>query len=148
MTSTGRATHRTHLQSDRGKNRLVSLNLSGITGKTWLIAADRVRLVLRGRATNGNQDRRGEVFEPFGQKKEIIIGGYGKHIGDVELRFALECLDDLMEPLVRAKSALGPSANSGLVSNDAGVPRQSARVVPVPARIRLALNLEELYGNG
>jgi hypothetical protein len=55
-------------------------------------------------------------------KKEVIIGGYGKYIGDVELRFARECLDDLMGALVRAKSALGPSANSGLVSNDAGIP--------------------------
>jgi hypothetical protein len=55
-------------------------------------------------------------------KKEVIVGGYGKYIGDVELRFARECLDDLVETLVRAKSALGPSANSGLVFNGAGVP--------------------------
>jgi len=55
-------------------------------------------------------------------KKEVIVGGYGKYIGDVELRFARECLDDLMEALVRAKSALGPSANSELVSNGASVP--------------------------
>jgi hypothetical protein len=45
-------------------------------------------------------------------KKEVIIGGSGKYVGDVELRFARECLDDLMDALVRAKGALGPSANS------------------------------------
>jgi hypothetical protein len=59
-------------------------------------------------------------------KKEVIVGGYGKYIGDVELRFARECLDDLIEALVRAKGALEPSANS------ASVP--SATAVPTPER--------------
>src|SRR6266404_6264600 len=59
-------------------------------------------------------------------KKEVIVGGYGKYIGDVELRFARECLDDLIEALVREKGALEPSANS------ASVP--SATVVPAPER--------------
>jgi hypothetical protein len=59
-------------------------------------------------------------------KKEVIVGGYGKYIGDVELRFARECLDDLIEALFRAKGALEPSANS------ASVP--SATAVPAPER--------------
>ncbi len=67
-------------------------------------------------------------------KKEVIVGGYGKYIGDVELRFARECLDDLMEALVRAKSALEPSAHSELVSNGAPVPtpEPNGGAVPTP----------------
>ena len=61
-------------------------------------------------------------------KKEVIVGGYGKYIGDVELRFARECLDDLIEALVRAKGALEPSANS------ASVP--SVTAAPAPERNR------------
>ncbi len=37
-------------------------------------------------------------------KKEVIVGGYGKYIGDVELRFARECLDDLMRLLSARKA--------------------------------------------
>src|SRR4051812_21771614 len=59
-------------------------------------------------------------------KKEVIVGGSGKYTGDVELRFARECLDALIDALVRAKSALAPSVNSGLVS--------SATAVPTPTR--------------
>jgi len=54
-------------------------------------------------------------------KKEVIIGGSGKYIGDVELRFARECLDDLMDALVRAKGALG-SANSAVVPSATAAP--------------------------
>src|SRR5260221_9903009 len=52
-------------------------------------------------------------------KKEVIIGGSGKYIGDVELRFARECLDDLIEALAQAKGALGASANSAVVPSAA-----------------------------
>ena len=54
-------------------------------------------------------------------KKEVIIGGAGKYIGDVELRFARECLDDLMDALVRARDALGPSAGVAPVPNPPAV---------------------------
>jgi hypothetical protein len=50
-------------------------------------------------------------------KQEVIVGGSGKYIGDVELRFARDCLDGLIEALVQAKGALEPSADSGLVPN-------------------------------
>ena len=57
-------------------------------------------------------------------KKEVIIGGYGKYIGDVELRFARECLDGLIDALVRAKTtALEPSANSAVVPSVTAAPR-------------------------
>jgi hypothetical protein len=59
-------------------------------------------------------------------KKEVIIGGAGKYIGDVELRFARECLDNLIDALVRAKDALEPSANA------AGVPSVTAAPAPKP----------------
>jgi hypothetical protein len=55
-------------------------------------------------------------------RKEVIIGGSGKYIGDVELRFARECLDDLIDALVRAKGALGPSADSALAPSVTAVP--------------------------
>src|SRR5260370_17038334 len=58
-------------------------------------------------------------------KKEVIIGGSGKYVGDVELRFARECLDDLIEALAKAKGALGPSANSAV---------PSAAAAPTPGR--------------
>ena len=59
--------------------------------------------------------------------KEVIIGGSGKYIGGIELRFARECLDNLIDALVRAKSALEPSANS--------VVTRSAAAVPTPKRV-------------
>ena len=59
-------------------------------------------------------------------KKEVIVGGSGKYIGDVELRFARECLDDLMYALARAKDAFEPAANSPSVP--------SATAAPTPER--------------
>ena len=56
-------------------------------------------------------------------KKEVIIGGHGKYVGDVELRFARECLDGLIDALVRAKTALEPSANSAVVPSVTAAPR-------------------------
>src|SRR5258705_11730912 len=59
-------------------------------------------------------------------KREVVVGGSGKYIGDVELRFARECLDDLIAALAQAKGALGPSANSASVA--------SATAAPAPER--------------
>jgi hypothetical protein len=55
-------------------------------------------------------------------KKEVIVGGSGKYIGDVELRFARECLDDLIDALLGAKSALGLPASSGSAAKVAATP--------------------------
>jgi len=44
-------------------------------------------------------------------KQELIVNGSGKFIGDIELKFARECLDPLINALTLAKSSLGPSAN-------------------------------------
>jgi len=59
-------------------------------------------------------------------RKEVIVGGSGKYIGDIELRFARECLDNLIDALVRAKSVLEPS------TNPAAVPKVTA--TPTPKR--------------
>ena len=56
-------------------------------------------------------------------KKEVIVGGAGKYIGDVELRFARECLDDLIDALLRAKAAFAPAANSAVDPNVTAAPR-------------------------
>src|SRR6266478_1646086 len=117
----GKARCHRHLQFDRDKDHPVSLNLSGIREKTWLIAVDCVRLVARG--GQGMAIRIGEVKSSSlsDDKKEVIVGGAGKYIGDVELRFARECLDDLMEGLIRAKDALAPSAGAAPVPNPPAV---------------------------
>ncbi len=43
-------------------------------------------------------------------KREFIVDGSGKFIGDIELKFARECLDPLIDALNFAKSSFGPSA--------------------------------------
>jgi hypothetical protein len=37
-------------------------------------------------------------------KKEVIVAGVGKYVGELELRFAFECVDDLIVALTRAKA--------------------------------------------
>jgi hypothetical protein len=41
-------------------------------------------------------------------KKEIIVDSTGKYTGDLELRFARECLDQLLQMLMQAREAFGP----------------------------------------
>ncbi len=74
-------------------------------------------------------------------KKEVIIGGSGKYIGDVELRFARECLDDLVDALVQAKGALERSDNSNLVPKVTVVsaPKRNGGVRANPDEIRFEI---------
>jgi hypothetical protein len=74
-------------------------------------------------------------------KREIIVGGSGKYVGNVELRFARECLDGLIDALVRAKSALEPSANSGLVPSvtAAAPPKRNGAAATNPDKIRFEI---------
>jgi hypothetical protein len=74
-------------------------------------------------------------------KKEVIVGGSGKYIGDVELRFARECLDDLIDALVRAKGGLGPSASSASVPSvtAASRPERNGGVGANPDQIRFEI---------
>jgi hypothetical protein len=71
-------------------------------------------------------------------KKEIVVGGSGKYIGDIELRFERECLDNLLDALLRAKSALGPSANS-VVAPVAPAPRSNGDPAANPDEIRFEI---------
>jgi hypothetical protein len=54
-------------------------------------------------------------------KKEAIINGSGKYIGDVELRFARESVDHLLDALIHAKSGFDSSVEFG-APNGPGVP--------------------------
>ena len=43
-------------------------------------------------------------------KKEVIVASTGKYTGELELRFASECVDDLIRALVKAPGLLPPPA--------------------------------------
>lgn len=43
-------------------------------------------------------------------KKEVIVASTGKYTGDLELRFASECVDDLLNALINARRAMQPAA--------------------------------------
>lgn len=49
--------------------------------------------------------------------KEVIVASTGKYTGDLELRFARECLDQLLLVLTQAKAELELSVQSSPVSN-------------------------------
>src|SRR5438105_14829877 len=71
-------------------------------------------------------------------KKEVIVDAGGKYIGSIELRFARECLDPLIDALTRAKSSLEPSANAGVASNAlaAPAPKHNGGAVANPDEVR------------
>jgi hypothetical protein len=54
--------------------------------------------------------------------KELIVFSSGKYTGALELRFASDCLDDLIDALTQAKSELQPSAGSAAVPRSPIVP--------------------------
>ena len=74
---------------------------------------DRLRLVPRGGNEWQSGSPRWKSSTLSDDKKEVIVGASGKYIGDLEPRFARECLDNLIDALVRAKGALAPSVNAG-----------------------------------
>jgi len=43
-------------------------------------------------------------------KKELVVSSTGKYTGALELRFEVDCLDDLMSALTQAKGSLQTSA--------------------------------------
>jgi hypothetical protein len=55
-------------------------------------------------------------------KKELIVFSSGKYTGALELRFASDCLDDLIDALTQAKNELQPSAGSAAVPGSPIVP--------------------------
>jgi hypothetical protein len=55
-------------------------------------------------------------------KKELIVFSSGKYTGALELRFASDCLDDLIDALTQAKNELQPSAGFAAVPRSPIVP--------------------------
>jgi len=72
-------------------------------------------------------------------KKEVILDGSGKYIGDIELRFGRECLDPLIDALTRAKSALEPSASADLKVTAPPAPKRNGGVTANPDEIRFGV---------
>ena len=63
--------------------------------------------------------------------KEVIVASTGKYTGDLELRFALECVDQLIDLLKQARGASGPEAQPS-PTLDAAVSGSSAAFAPQP----------------
>src|SRR5258708_27979715 len=97
-------------------------NVVACREKTGLIASAGGRLVPGGGQRMGIRIGEVKSWSLSDDKKEVIVGGSGKYIGDVELRFARECLDDLIDALLGAKSALGLPASSGSAAKVAATP--------------------------
>jgi hypothetical protein len=57
--------------------------------------------------------------------KEVIVGGYGKYVGDVELRFARECVDDLIAALTRTKNPLDLAGDAAAGSDASTAPKSA-----------------------
>jgi hypothetical protein len=55
-------------------------------------------------------------------KKEILVVGSGKYVGEVKLSFARQCLDGLIDALVRAKGEHPPSTNSNVTASASSMP--------------------------
>ncbi|MBR1298599.1 hypothetical protein [Bradyrhizobium sp. AUGA SZCCT0042] len=73
-------------------------------------------------------------------KKEVIVGGSGKYIGDVELKIARECLDDFIDALVSARGTHGPTLAVALPSADSAmVPERNARSGGNPNEVRFEI---------
>lgn len=69
-------------------------------------------------------------------KKEVIVDGSGKYIGDVELKIARECLDDFIDALVSARGKLGSVA---VPAGSAVGPKLSARSGGNPNEVRFEI---------
>src|SRR6266700_8305230 len=65
--------------------------------------------------------------------KEIIVDSTGKYTGDLELRFARECLDQLLQMLTQARDALEPSMTPAAVPAAAQPPVAPPNEAPVVA---------------
>lgn len=75
-------------------------------------------------------------------RKEVVVDGKGRYIGDFELCVAVECLEDMIEALVRARRELdgtAPSPAAGTLSEAADAPPPPAlngAAAPNPNQLR------------
>ncbi len=65
-------------------------------------------------------------------RKEVVLVGKGRYIGEIEVSVAIECLDDLISALARAKTELGPPAAPPMATPSMATP--SPRVPQTLAR--------------
>src|SRR6187431_3071319 len=74
-------------------------------------------------------------------KKEVIVGGSGKYIGDVELKIARECVDAFIDALVSARGTLEAAVVGAVPSADtaAVVPKRNARSGDNPDEVRFEI---------
>jgi hypothetical protein len=72
-------------------------------------------------------------------KTEVIVATSGKYTGDLELRFACECLDDLIDCLTRARRALQPAAPVGSVPGRSAAPSTAKAGNGNPDEVRFEL---------
>ena len=63
-------------------------------------------------------------------QKELIVGCATKYTGDLELRIARECIEDLVRELARTLPALQPQARDASVPTPTAVPMVAANAPP------------------
>jgi hypothetical protein len=70
-------------------------------------------------------------------KKEVIVASTGKYTGDLELRFASECVDDLLNALINARRAMQPAAGAAAPAAAASAPPKpnGAEVNNIPHQV-------------
>ena len=77
-------------------------------------------------------------------KLDVIVSASGKYVGDLELRIARECVDDLIDALVSARGSPDPSLNSEpvphVVSAAAAERDESAGSHPNEIRVEVPKN--------
>jgi hypothetical protein len=72
--------------------------------------------------------------------KEVVVATSGKYTGDLELRFARECLDDLINSLTRARGVMYPAIPAGAAATAAPAPDQGDRGNPDAVRFEVPKN--------
>lgn len=68
-------------------------------------------------------------------RKEVIFVGKGRYIGELEVSVAIECLDDMISALARAKTELDPNARSPPAPMSNG-PAHNGAADPNPNQVR------------
>jgi hypothetical protein len=82
-------------------------------------------------------------------KKEVIVASTGKYTGELELRFARECVGHLLQMLTEAEQALNPSVKPARLPGEAVPPvaqpnagaELSPRINPDEVRFEIPKNL-------
>lgn len=76
--------------------------------------------------------------------KEIIVASLGKYTGELELRFARECLDPLLQLLMQARATLDPSVERPVAAT---IERPAAASAPLPVAEAAAAPIDARSSN-